>query len=1064
MKAIFWFDIKSYFKTPVFYVMLVLLVTLAVYGGTVARFVVSENIFSDSPYQISFVTAFLSLTTIFFSTLLASHMLFREADAHFELILFSTPISTRKFILGRLASLLVVSFGFVFLFSLSFLVGQSLGNTNPASSSFKLLHYLYPQIVFCFINTLFVTSVLSLVGVLSANKMLVYVSGLILYIIYMITLVYSGSPLMAQSMPQSEQAQLISAFVDPFGLSAFFQQTSNWTIEQRNTQLVSLSGIFLINRVAYFLVSICLISICIFKFRVAQPAYGRKVKTVGLTADTGIPPSYKPATSYYNNNAQIRAVFSFAKIDLIYIVKSIPFIITVLALLFAQGMELYSVIEKGVRLPQNYASSGLMVSAIIQTFYGLCIFVVLFYAYEIFWRSRNVNFFQIESSTPGYRIVFFAKWFSLSIVLFLFSLLMVSEGIVFQLIFRYPFISWTIYCKVFWICTVPLILLGGLILVLQTNAGHKLIGLGLAAVFTIFMATTAGKTVISFPLLRFLQTLHFDYSDMNGFGEYLPVFTLRLLFGIGITGILVLIFNLSGKELLQWRLFLLLALLGILTVYGGSGMLNGYQAKDADAGLKMQANYEKSFRKYNNLPIPTITDVITNVDLYPEKNAYTVKGTYILENKTTEGIDKILVHFKNDFKIRNATLISAKRNIPIEEKNQLVYLPETLLPKQKLKFVFEMDYEWKAINGHQSFNAIVGNGSFIRISNYYPQFSYQADLEIQDAQKRIAFQLGEATRPRAFSAPKSLNDDFINLDMSVSTSSDQQVIGIGELVKQWSTVKRNHFRYKTNAPIPFRFALSSARYATKKDFYKGKYFEIYYHPDHPENVEHLLKNAKLTMDYCEANFGAYPFRTIRFAEVSSFTNGFAATAYPTTIYMTENTIFHANITSDQQQDVINELAGHELSHLWWGNNQISPDEREGAAMLTETFAMYTEMMVYKKMYGEAKMKDRIEMHLGIYMDNKGFAEDQPLYKVRPGDSHISYSKGAVVMYKLSQLIGEDKVNRALRNFLEKNKYPNAKPVSLDFIRELYLIADVKIHPRIDDLFMSIGELGESDFR
>jgi hypothetical protein len=31
--------------------------------------------------------------------------------------------------------------------------------------------------------------------------------------------------------------------------------------------------------------------------------------------------------------------------------------------------------------------------------------------------------------------------------------------------------------------------------------------------------------------------------------------------------------------------------------------------------------------------------------------------------------------------------------------------------------------------------------------------------------------------------------------------------------------------------------------------------------------------------------------------------------------MTEDLIFHANIKADRQQDVINELAGHELSHL-----------------------------------------------------------------------------------------------------------------------------------------------------
>jgi aminopeptidase N len=118
---------------------------------------------------------------------------------------------------------------------------------------------------------------------------------------------------------------------------------------------------------------------------------------------------------------------------------------------------------------------------------------------------------------------------------------------------------------------------------------------------------------------------------------------------------------------------------------------------------------------------------------------------------------------------------------------------------------------------------------------------------------------------------------------STSTPANQTAVGVGELVKRWTHHGRNCFAYKTSSPIPFRFALSSAQYAIKKEQYKGKLFEIYYHPSHDENVDHLLKNTRLTMDYCEKNYGPYPFRTIRFAEISSFTKGFAATAYPATV-------------------------------------------------------------------------------------------------------------------------------------------------------------------------------------
>ena len=178
--------------------------------------------------------------------------------------------------------------------------------------------------------------------------------------------------------------------------------------------------------------------------------------------------------------------------------------------------------------------------------------------------------------------------------------------------------------------------------------------------------------------------------------------------------------------------------------------------------------------------------------------------------------------------------------------------------------------------------------------------------------------------------------------------------------------------------------------------------------------------------------------------------------------MTEDMLFHANIKGDKQQDVINELAGHELSHLWWGNNQISPDERDGAAMLTETFAMYTEMMLLKKMYGKEKLLEKIKMHSDIYLSERGFTNEEPLYQVKSASTHISYSKGAVVMYQLSELIGEEKVNLALKNFLMKNKYPNPKPITTDFLREVYLVTDAALHPKIEAMFIKTGGVKEFD--
>jgi len=110
------------------------------------------------------------------------------------------------------------------------------------------------------------------------------------------------------------------------------------------------------------------------------------------------------------------------------------------------------------------------------------------------------------------------------------------------------------------------------------------------------------------------------------------------------------------------------------------------------------------------------------------------------------------------------------------------------------------------------------------------------------------------------------------------------------------------------------------------------------------------------------------------------------------------------------------------------------------------------MMLYKKMYGKEKMTERLKVHQQIYDDEKGLSENQPLYKVTAENTYISYSKGALVMVKLSDLLGEDRVNLALKQFLLHNPYPK-KPTSLDLLKEFHAVTpDLSVRKKIDRLF------------
>ena len=56
------------------------------------------DIFKNSPYTIAYMTGFLSLLCIFFTTVFSTQVLFKEADSKFELILFATPIRKGNFV------------------------------------------------------------------------------------------------------------------------------------------------------------------------------------------------------------------------------------------------------------------------------------------------------------------------------------------------------------------------------------------------------------------------------------------------------------------------------------------------------------------------------------------------------------------------------------------------------------------------------------------------------------------------------------------------------------------------------------------------------------------------------------------------------------------------------------------------------------------------------------------------------------------------------------------------------------------------------------------------------
>ncbi len=1056
MNPIFQFQLKHSGNRYVLSLTGLLLFFAGCFGGYKFNLTAGEGIYLNSPYTIGFMMTLLSLSIIFLAILFAMELLFKEWDTKFDILLFSYPVTLKTYLIGKFSTFFLKTFLSFFILILGFVTGQNLRTGSEMQEVFDLLYYVYPFLIFGVLNCFFVCSFLFMVAYTTRKKLLIVVGGLLLYVLYMVLLVFSNSPFMAGSLPQSVEVQKLSSLLDPFGVSAYFFEARHMTVIAKNQMLVPLTGFLATNRLVYLSLSVVFLMIAR-RFYSSDKSVGKKElkrnkQKVGDTLTRII--KVKIPTIDFSFKAELKSALSFAKLDLVYLFKSVSIVAVTILLVFFVGMEMYAAIDKGIRLPQYYASSGLLATSISQSFYFLGAFILVYFVNDMYWRSQTAGFYLIEQSTYFSKTKLKGHLVSIGVLLLFLTIVLIALALVFQLSYGYTQIDGLAYLGVLVFNTIPLFLFGTLLLLINNALRNKWVALGVSILLVIIFATPLVKMVLPYPLFHFLSGFKGVYSDLNAYGIYLSAFLSRLCFGLSFLGLLwVLNSYLKSKQWTKLKSVFVIVFLGV-GVFSGINFMEGYTPKNEDSKIIEAVKYEKTYRHYQNISQPTIVDVDTKIDLFPSKSAYNIQGKYVLQNLTEEPIQDILINFHSDLNLKEATFKMYGEAIAIDELITEIQLSKPLLPHKTAELEFQLSYKWHAVNGHQSFNAIVGNGSFMRISNYFPVIGYQSDKEIGDEQKRKIYELGAKTDLKPLEMPEVFRNDFINLNMIVSTEAEQTPIGTGDVVRSWSENARTFVQHQLDS-IPFRFAAASAEYQKQSLIHRNIDIEVFFDDKHFENVDRLLKNARLSLDYCIDNFGAFPFEKISFVEVSSFTSGFAATAYPSTVFMTENKIFHANIESDPSKDVINELAGHELSHLWWGNNQINPDIRQGASMLTETLAMYTEMMIYKRLYGDERMRERLEIHQQIYENEKGLYGDFPLIKVPYGATHIAYSKGAIAMVRLSELIGEDKVNEALKNFLIHNRYPK-KPTALDLLQELYKVtSDENVKSQIDKLFKEI---------
>ena len=1080
MGSIFAFECRYQLRSPLFAIVAAvffLLGFLVMASESVQVGGVGDNLNLNAAFAIIQIQYTLSILGMFAAVAFVAGSMTRDFEVRTAEIFFATGIGERAFLAGRflgstLAATLAVGAG---------IVGTLAGSLMPwldaeRVGAFSMAPYLFSVWAVLVPNSLVVCALFFSVAALTRSMMAAYVAALG----FMITFVV----LSAVTDPERVQWLVLA---DPFGVTAFGEITRYWTVFDRNERVPAFAGTLLYNRVIWLAVALAALAATLALFRFSpgrRQGRRRLARLVGRWRRRERPapvraddlPVVKPRQG---RRIDVGRLASQIRMDVRGVLRSIPFYV-----LLAFGM--FNVIGAFLgALSQLYGTPVLPVTPVmIRVIDGAFLFVVLivivYYAGELVHRERQHRVAGILDATPYPSWIMVlskvgALWFVIAALL----LVVMVTSIVVQALNGYYRFELGLYLTglfgvmgfYFFLWCVPAVLV-------QVLSPSKF--LGMLAFLLVFIGVQTLPSLGFEHNLYLLSAPNAPYSAMNGwghfttpllaFGSYWLVFTLllviaaHLLFPRG---------ELSGwgeRLAVARRRFapgvrvaaavsaLAFAALGGWIFYN-TNVLNEYLTRDDRETA--QADYEKRFKTFADLPRPQVTDIDLHVELYPERRRLESRGTATLLNDTAAPLEQLHLSVAPALTVEQLDFPGAELEASDERLGYYQYrLAEPLAPGGTAPLTWSLVWANPGFENGGSTTRVVGNGTFVDNTEFMPLPGYDTSRELEDNNVRREHGLPPVQRLPALGDPDWLGASQFQVSRrsafraTIGTAPDQIAVAPGYLQREWRDGGRRYFEYAMDAPIwPF-VSIVSARYEVARDDWNGVALEVFHHPTHDANVAAMLEATKQSLEYFTREFSPYQYRQFRILEFPGYER--FAQSFPNTIPYSEDIGFIADLREDDRIDYVFYVTAHELAHQWWGH-QVVGASMQGMTVIVETLAQYSALMVQEQAYGVHQMRRFLNYELDNYLRSRGgeLIEELPLMYVE-NQGYIHYRKGSLVMYALRDYIGEEAINRALRGFIDRHAFQGPPfPTARDLVEAFRAEAGPEHQQLITDLFEKI---------